>query len=696
MPFIKKIYPIVAPIFFYSLFTLAVFWDPIINNFGSIQWDAISVHFFNLLFSSQSWHNGILPLWTPYIFNGFPQIADLQVAVFYPINLVIGLFSVFSADLMLYQAMFHYFLAGFFAFLLSRYLSGNFLLSLGAGIAYAFGGFMAGHSSHIGMQNTATWLPLIFLFLLLALDKRKITYAVFCGFFLGVSILAGHLQTALYITFAVGLYFAFDFIWGGYSLKILSKKMAIILIIYATAFLISAVQLLPTYELTKQSQRAEISLEISQTESLYPQSLWALIYPNYNNVSHDGAYRGPWDRTQNYLYISIAILALAVIGAVAGIFNKDTRKITAFFILLAGISVFYSLGQYGFLQKYFYQFIPIFNKIRAPANMMLLFDLAVIGLVAMAGKGLCVSDSAKSPTGFKNICPIGGFAILLIITAEIFIAASQNELIYARKYSSDILREPWIAQNILSEYSALDEIDKFKVFKIPEFTDNQTQMRGIYAFDGYNPLALARYGNFVDAMVKNANLVDLAGIKYLPCQYIPERAEKLEKVGDLCINKNYYPRAFFVDHFIVAENGEDALSKLNSIDTPQEAVILEDDPLVFINQNSENQNIVIADAKPGFWKLNVKNNSDSFLFFGQTDYPGWTAKIDGNKTKIYKADYLFQAVFVPQGEYEIVFEFQPIRRGGLKTGVILTIIGLIIVAIGGLTELAIKRVGIKK
>lgn len=689
---------IIGALIFYTVFTLAVFWDPIVNGFGSIQWDAIGVHFFNLFFSSDAWHSGTLPLWTPYIFNGFPQIADLQVAVFYPINLIIGLFSVFSADLMLYQAIFHYFLAGFFAFLLSRHLSENFLISLGIGAAYAFGGFMTGHGSHIGMLNTASWLPLIFLFLLLALNKRKISYAVFCGFLLGVAILAGHFQIALYIAFVVGLYFIFDFIWQTTKslaqkeyktalLKPLSKKLAIVLTIYIIAFLISAIQLLPTYELTKQSQRAQISLEMSQTESLHPQSLWALVYPNYNNVSHGDAYQGPWDRTQNYLYISITILVLAAIGAATGIHNKNTRKMTIFFILLAVISILYSLGQYGFLQKYFYQFIPFFDKIRAPSNMILLFNLAIIGLAAIAGKR---ADTLLNHQTI--IAKLFWVAILLMMSAEIFNAALQNELLYARKNSSDILREPWIAQNILSEYSALDEIDKFRVFKIPEFADNQTQMRQIYAFDGYNPLALSRYGNFVDTMVKNANLVDLAGIKYLPCQYMPARAEKLEKVGNLCINKNYFPRAFFVQNYIVADNPKEALVKLNEIN-PKETIILEEEPeikIVEVEPRQVRQNVIITDARPGFWKLNTTNDNDSFLFFGQTDYPGWVAKIDDAETKIYKANYLFQAILVPAGRHEIIFEFQPIRRGGLKTGVILTIIGLIITVVSSLQFLVFE------
>lgn len=717
---IRKVLYYISVSLFFALFTLAIFWDPIINKFGSIQWDAIGVHFFNLLFSSRTWHLGQFPMWTSYIFNGFPQVADLQVAIFYPANLLIGSLKTFTPNLMEYQLIFHYFLAGFFTFLLARHFSKNSIFSLGAGLVYAFSGFMVGHGSHVGMQNTATWLPLIFLLLVLALEKNKIIYGVFSGFFLGIAILAGHFQMSLYIAYGLGLYFAFDLIWTlmekiirkrklsqqehqeqqplspkNFLLQIttdkspsIHKKILIIFAVYVMAFLIASIQLLPTYELTSQSQRAAISLEMSQTESLNPDSLWGLIYPNHNSVSF-GQYAGPWDRTQNYLFITITILILASLGAIFGLASKNRRKITIFFLILALSSILYSLGKHFLLQKYFYQFVPLFSKVRAPSNMMLLFNLATIGLAAVFW-GLATDFSEKKFNPLqKRIFKIGsGLIILLSIASELIIAVSPNELLYARKYSRDITTQPWIAQNIISEYSALDENDKFRVFKVPEFSDNSTQMWQIYAFDGYNPLALERYGSFVDTMVKNADLVDLAGIKYLPCEFIPQRAETLKKVGTLCINTSYYPRTFFVDNYEIADNAQNALEKTSEIN-PKKTVILEEDPKISLGEAvSKNKNAIISETKPGYWKLSAQTDQDAFLFFGQTHYPGWSATIDGQNAKIFQADHIFQAIFVPKGSHEIIFQF---KSPPLKTGLILTILGLIITLISALYLIASKK-----
>ena len=79
---------------------------PLFGGFGALQWDAREVHLTNLIFSSQTCHNGFVPLWTPYLFNGFPQTADMQVAVFYPLNLFLCYFFVFDQQILFGRSCF--------------------------------------------------------------------------------------------------------------------------------------------------------------------------------------------------------------------------------------------------------------------------------------------------------------------------------------------------------------------------------------------------------------------------------------------------------------------------------------------------------------------------------------------------------------------------------------------------------------
>lgn len=701
---------ILIAIFFYALTSLSVFWEPLIDKFGSIQWDAVSVHFYNLFFSSETWNKGIFPLWSPYIFNGFPQIADLQVAFFYPVNLLISAFAVFTPELLMYQIILHYFLAGCFAFLLARYLSNNFWFSVGAGLVYAFGGFMTGHASHAGMQNAAAWLPLIFLFLFLALEKKKIFYSALAGLFFGTAILAGHFQISLYIAFAISFCCLFNIIWlTAESFKKIDKKyfietiskIKLVSFIFIIAFLISAIQLLPTYELVRQSNRAKISLEMSQTESLNPKNLKALIESDYNNVSTGAPYLGPWDRTQNYLFIGYAMIILAAFGIIFSLFYNENRKMTFFWLALLILSLLYSLGEFGFLQKYFYRFAPFFDKIRAPANMMVLFNISIIGLASSFFNIIHRRFQAFNYAAFigdrrprlfvlgkvclKNISALIGLAAFSLISMEIIPAVGEsNTLLYSRQKTSAVTAAPPIAGRIAQEYSHLDEIDKFKIFKIPGLDYNLSQIYHFLAFDGYNPLSLKRHSNYIDAMVKNENLIDMASIKYLPCEFISGRADNLEKIGNLCVNNNFFKRAFFVSSYAIALNENDALLKIQK-ENLKKVVILEENPEQNnIIENSPNdilsdeaENILITQFRPGLWRFRVKNEKNAFLFISQSNYPGWSAKIDGIDTKIYQADYLFQAIFVPRGDHEIIIKYE---SKPLINGLILTIIGLSLIA----------------
>jgi uncharacterized membrane protein YfhO len=70
--------------------------------------------------------------------------------------------------------------------------------------------------------------------------------------------------------------------------------------------------------------------------------------------------------------------------------------------------------------------------------------------------------------------------------------------------------------------------------------------------------------------------------------------------------------------------------------------------------------------------LNVTASGNNFLFLGDTymtgmaDYKllevptGWKAFIDGQDTKIYKANHGFRGVVVPEGEHKVEFIYSPI------------------------------------
>jgi lysophospholipase L1-like esterase len=57
--------------------------------------------------------------------------------------------------------------------------------------------------------------------------------------------------------------------------------------------------------------------------------------------------------------------------------------------------------------------------------------------------------------------------------------------------------------------------------------------------------------------------------------------------------------------------------------------------------------------------MNASMATDGFVVLAEKFYPGWRAYVDGRQVPVYKANYTFQAIAVPQGEHEILFSFQP-------------------------------------
>lgn len=97
-----------------------------------------------------------------------------------------------------------------------------------------------------------------------------------------------------------------------------------------------------------------------------------------------------------------------------------------------------------------------------------------------------------------------------------------------------------------------------------------------------------------------------------------------------------------------------------------------DKTMEIISSNTKIFNVVI---KANSVSADINTKTDTFLNHAQIAYPGWKAYIDGMETKVYTVNNLIQGVYVPKGEHEVIFRFEPLD---VKIGIILSIIGLIV------------------
>ena len=102
---------------------------------------------------------------------------------------------------------------------------------------------------------------------------------------------------------------------------------------------------------------------------------------------------------------------------------------------------------------------------------------------------------------------------------------------------------------------------------------------------------------------------------------------------------------------------------------------------------SANGSVTITDPASEAVYLAVEARTESVLVLNDLYYPGWEATLDGNPTQIYRANYLFRAVIVPQGTHAIEFLYRP---RSFRLGLSITL-GATSVLVFGLILLTVPR-----
>ncbi len=94
--------------------------------------------------------------------------------------------------------------------------------------------------------------------------------------------------------------------------------------------------------------------------------------------------------------------------------------------------------------------------------------------------------------------------------------------------------------------------------------------------------------------------------------------------------------------------------------------------------------ITFTEYSPTRVVLEVESEMDTYLVLRDAYYPGWHATVNGEPVPVYRANVLFRAVPVPEGQSTVVFEFVPTMwYGALAAGGVLWL-GALLVLGGGL------------
>lgn len=184
-----------------------------------------------------------------------------------------------------------------------------------------------------------------------------------------------------------------------------------------------------------------------------------------------------------------------------------------------------------------------------------------------------------------------------------------------------------------------------------------------YGYSGIKPRA---YQDIIDIMGPvNETAWRMLNVKYIitgshvPLDQFPY-LKLITAGGNTFIyeNRNVLPRVYFVNKAEQKTALEILnLIKQNSFD-PREIAYIEDQNLKVSSIDSTSYAEISRYADEDI-ELNVNASGNNFLFAGNTFTKGWKAFIDGNETKIYKANHGFLGLVVPKGRHKILITYSP-------------------------------------
>ncbi len=442
-------------------------------------------------FAAQSLKSGVFPLWNPYVWGGTPFASDIQSSLFYPVNLIyFALAPEISYRGVMLLAVFHFWLAGAGMFLCLRSLlpRNGILAPLFGGLAFMFSDYFVVHFGNLNLIAQAAWLPFIFLFYHRSLSERRSGLAVWAGVCFAVAATAGHIQPLLFITLGLGgdLLYHLGLIFAGWKTsgpeqggaRRLLRAWGFPLSTYAITLLVglglSAMALIPAYEMTGYTLRAEYNYAQASAYSLAPAQLVGLLVPSFFGRD-PAAYWGVWDRVEvGYVGVSTLLLALLALlmwvggdrstsqpesqatpghGFARRQPDRHSRELgsdlvqerrffvgeTVRFASLAVLSLLLAMGGYSVLHGWLYGLIPGLGGMRAPARFIFLMDFALAALAALGLAALMNGPEKWLRPALRRILRsapwvVGVLSLFVVPLAFYLVISSQDKdpVIFAR------------------------------------------------------------------------------------------------------------------------------------------------------------------------------------------------------------------------------------------------------------------------
>ncbi len=273
----------------------------------------------------------------------------------------------------------------------------------------------------------------------------------------------------------------------------------------------------------------------------------------------------------------------------------------------------------------------------------------------------------------KETAAIGLLAVLIVID---LVGVDKRYVTNDDFVNKRFMEQPF--QESAADKQILEDSGYFRVY------DNTTYAfssgRASYFHNSLGGYHAAKPGRIKDIEDFYLNPLDVGILNMMNVRYIITQSRN----GGPVAQRNPYANgnAWFVEGVMLAENANEEITFLDSLDTRRVAVIhqefTEKLPLEEIQRDST-ATIELVDYKPNHLTYRSSTQTEQLAIFSEPYYPdGWNAYLNGEPVDYIRANYLLRGLPVPVGTHEIEFRFEPeVVESGSRISMISSLVFLV-------------------
>lgn len=226
------------------------------------------------------------------------------------------------------------------------------------------------------------------------------------------------------------------------------------------------------------------------------------------------------------------------------------------------------------------------------------------------------------------------------------------------------LASGWPDMNFFSGMASVDGYDPF----VPRYLRETLEEIGS-THAGQDMTKKLQNNEIIDRLINNLDVLGMMSGKYIISGFKLDSPNLKflgeEKVSNYNIPLYIYENLKAMPRFYYAKNVVPSSAK-SLIDLLQNGAINFQEETYLdcekcdIKEARGAYNLELTALKNGFIKFKTNTGSSKWLIVSESYLPGWTANIDGNAAEIVKANGLYMAIYVPDGEHEITLNYEGI------------------------------------